>query len=40
METRTNHNSFSEERKAIGEVLAHISDAMVDPDSDFYKEEK
>ena len=40
METRTNHNSFSEERKAMGEILAYAFDAIVDPGSKFYKEEK
>ena len=38
--TTTQHNSSNEERKAMGEILACVFDAMSDPDSEFYKEEK
>ena len=36
----TQRNSSDEERKAMGEILAYALDAMSDPDSEFYKEEK
>ena len=38
--TTTQHNSSSEERKGMGEILAYAVDAIADPGSKFYKEEK
>ena len=36
----TQHNSSDEERKVMGKILAYIFDALSDPESEFYKEEK
>ena len=38
--TTTQHNSSSEERKAMEDILAYITGAMIDSESKFYKEEK